>query len=617
MVIKQDSKKEIFSEFNIDTKKVRSNEQALEDAMNAENDKSVNSSLVDNNIFADFKLDEYVKESQQKVAHAARTLTAAAGAKVSNKNGDRPLYRYSLKGRVKVPSFLKKKSKDEDENGGDGEDEQHHDHDHADEDHSDLHQETKTSKSNHKSSKSNRFSMRSSAGTIPEDAAMEYHHEEYDDAEEIFGSDALDRDHNTKEHEDEGLNWTSVHASDSIFNDFDLDSIVKDYEKLQRTVNFKPGTHGSATEAAAYGRNGGANDDDDEEDDDDGANFFDHIGVLGIGVRYHHLELYWLDNFPRTHGLVARVMLPLFMIVCLSIGLGIGLAKMEIGGEIEANDEAMRSQYELIQYPYDETLQFLFNLPTVCFDYYVYKKEGASNVVFDEKNQQPRSSNDTRFLQDSNLTDVIDFLDGGNNTTNEDGAKFMYAAVAAEAMGYDPVVFTSTSTNGYGDGTTTDMVNTPQGVAANLSLWVGDKFPPVAPGFSQDPQDTVKEIKDYLQVCEDAGAELIKGFIDITTEKIQGTDGMSFNWMRCWNTSDSNLGSVNPFKATEMQLQAAGDQAEFYTTMWLNDQKALYQQYIIEADCQSLTCRKNAHTKSVAKATGAGMCSINKGMSSV
>lgn len=664
MVIKQDSTRDIFSQFQLENA-VRSNAQDLEDEEQKENDAA--SDLVDNNIFADFKLDEYVKENaereqnsknhkqigrrrtsmsskQHSIRNNLSNSTEGNGKKsnnsnsnnenkVSKKNGDRPLYRYSLKGRL--PSFKMKKSNNDDDHDHDENNIDHdyaHDHDDDDDDVAAVSADTNkhrkdTRLKKGKSSKSKRRLLSARSGstidlTIPEDETLDGfgdtgaagagagsdlagdNNDEYDDDYHLGRSTDYD----------DGLTWKSTQTSDSIFADFDLDSIVKDYEKLQRNVNFKPGAHGSDTEATGTSSTkkglvgNGLVGEDDDEDDGDGDNFFDQIGKLGIGVRYHSAMIFWLDNFPRTHGIVARVLCPLMVLVSISIGLGIVLARIEIGGEIADNDAAMRNQYELIQYPYDETLQFLFNLPTVCFDYYVFTKdvplsgETATNLI-----NMTMAAVATLLEEPGNDVLLLDYFNGTiplvqNGSTVTDGGEMLddgnvtYEAIAAEAMGYDPVVYTGA---------------TPTSLAANLSLWVGNKFPQVPPGFSDDPQETIHEIKDYLQVCEDAGSELIKGFIEITTAKIQSTSDMTFNWMRCWNTTE--LGHVNPFLATRSQLDASGEQADFYAMMWMNDQKMKYKQYIDEAECQSLSCRKDAHAKSVAEATGADMCDINKG----
>jgi len=118
---------------------------------------------------------------------------------------------------------------------------------------------------------------------------------------------------------DDRFNWISPHSSDSVFSDFDLDAIVKDYEKLQRRINFRPGTGGGNdynNNSGGDNNNGGADDDANKINNnagDGGNNHSEHpMTNMGINVRYRNMKKIWLSNFPRTHGLVFRVFLPLY-----------------------------------------------------------------------------------------------------------------------------------------------------------------------------------------------------------------------------------------------------------------------------------------------------------------
>jgi hypothetical protein len=347
--------------------------------------------------------------------------------------------------------------------------------------------------------------------------------------------------------------WVSPHSADTIFSDFDLDSIVKDYEKLQRKINYQAGTNKYDMIFDKNDANSNNNNDTDDKYD------INNSTSMGITVRYQSIKKFWLHNFPRLHGILFRVLLPLWIMVLITILLGIVLARFEIDGEIEANNAIMRGKYELSKYPYDETLNFLFGLPTICFDYYLYKKLDKTG--------------------DTNYT--MDGLMGGETQQDMLDATFTYN----------------------------------KNNIANLTLWVGDRFPPVEVGDdNDDPAIAVSEIREYLGVCENAGADLIQNFVEITSARRDTalTDTMSFNWMRCWNTTE--LGTVNPLYANSIHLEAAGNQIDFYDEMWFLDQQQLYQQYLNDSNCTSdVSCQKEAHEKSVVDATGADMCDINVG----
>ena len=136
--------------------------------------------------------------------------------------------------------------------------------------------------------------------------------------------------------------WES--PADDIFTDFNLSVIAQDYEKLQRRVKYAPKK--------------------DEYDDDDEGN--EEKKYLRRS-RYVSAKNWWVDNFPRCHGLIFRVLIPLWILTGLAIGLGYILARFEEDEEYQRNDEMMQSRFLTEQFPYDEALKFLFGLPTGAY----------------------------------------------------------------------------------------------------------------------------------------------------------------------------------------------------------------------------------------------------------
>jgi hypothetical protein len=76
-----------------------------------------------------------------------------------------------------------------------------------------------------------------------------------------------------------------------------------------------------------------------------------------------------------------------------------------------------------------------------------------------------------------------------------------------------------------------------------------------------------------------------------------------------WNTA--LYGEVNPFRANAAQIEAANRQSDFYTEFWKEDQRRLYEQYLLDANCTTVDCRKEAFDRSTDDATLSSMCDSN------
>ena len=149
--------------------------------------------------------------------------------------------------------------------------------------------------------------------------------------------------------------WISPHKADNIFEDFDIDTIVKDYEQYHRKANFGVNMKTG---------NGVGNDEDDDEDDEQ---------VLGIKKRYRNIKTFWLDNFPRTHAILFRIAIPLALIMLITWFLGIPLAHFEKGEEIKTNNDIIKNMYNFTDFQEPE-LQFVADGPGACFDHYMTLK---------------------------------------------------------------------------------------------------------------------------------------------------------------------------------------------------------------------------------------------------
>jgi len=364
---------------------------------------------------------------------------------------------------------------------------------------------------------------------------------------------------------EESYHWVSPHAADLVFSDFNLDAIVGDYEKLHRKISF--GTSDKDNELD--GKYGDDNDDDDDDDDDE----HNKNGILKITVRYRKINQLWVKKFPRAHGIIVHVLLPLVMIVLLNMVLGIVLGKLEMEYEIENNNDIMRTKNKLAQYPYDDKQHRMFALPTLCLEYFSQEVNGLAYIDENDKNGDG----------------IIDF--------NE--IDIMFQNYNLTALGED------TEKEGNGNDNDSDIVSiSKEFIGYDLDNKQNDSMPM-----------TLGEIKSVLKICEDAGKKILvelmeRTRLETTAEVISG---MTFNWMRCWNIT--LLGDVNPWFPNTEHLVAATNQSQFFEASWNENQTKLFNQYKDEENCSNATCEKVIHDRSVREATGATMCGINKGAS--
>ena len=72
---------------------------------------------------------------------------------------------------------------------------------------------------------------------------------------------------------------------------------------------------------------------------------------------------------------------------------------------------------------------------------------------------------------------------------------------------------------------------------------------------------------------------------------------------------------MNPFVPSLEQVQAAGNQSDFYMYVWGKDQASLQAHYLQLLNCSDddSACRSDAFNRSINEATGSGSCSLNAG----
>jgi hypothetical protein len=196
-----------------------------------------------------------------------------------------------------------------------------------------------------------------------------------------------------------------------IFADFDLDAIVRDYETMQRKMNHAPGK------------------DKGEEDkvSDEAENY---AGMY----RYRNMKQMWLDNFPRLHGIIFRIMVPLWILVAVSLLLGYYLAGFEEESEYQANDSVMASRFRFHQLPYDETLKFLLVLPTACFELYTHLKINQTGATV------PPSAIELNYWFGENFPEIPPLNSSADVDVEEIAAEIAGFLVACESIATEQVV---------------------------------------------------------------------------------------------------------------------------------------------------------------------------------
>ncbi len=224
----------------------------------------------------------------------------------------------------------------------------------------------------------------------------------------------------------QSLYWKS--PADDIFAEFDLSAIVRDYEKLQRKFKYPPRRV--------------VPDNIDHEHD----HFTEELKKL----RYKNIKEWWLDNFPRCHRIIFRVLIPQLIAMAIAIGLGYLLAQFEIDEQYRWNYAASAKKKLQVGTP------FLFGLPMLCFNHYLTSKaQSYSNVTI---------TNDTMMQQ-------------------------------------------------------------------SLSQWFGIEFPPVSPAFADDIQETIEEMKSYMEVYEDTASKFTTRLVEYTSVVIVNS-ALIFDWIR-------------------------------------------------------------------------------------
>lgn len=279
---------------------------------------------------------------------------------------------------------------------------------------------------------------------------------------------------------------------------------------------------------------------------------------------------YFVTHWPRTISLVVK-MCCLFILILWSLLTGFILSNMEGPAEIASNDAVVMNAYLVAALPFNLTRNVMVGLPTTCLINFLeaYNESGVDlsfapgNATFDISNK-------------SNFT--FDVLPGESNTSI----------------------------------TTEEFF---------LEFFPNISFPDI------DVKDlpTVVDLYLYMNRCQETASYLLNALVSVTKRVVEATrttsEELTFNWIRCWNASDPELGTDrNPWIPNRAQVNASNNQAIYFQKVWMENRESLQNQYVQEWNCfgnetNETMCLLNAREASVVDATGAGGCSDNTGSS--
>lgn len=336
-----------------------------------------------------------------------------------------------------------------------------------------------------------------------------------------------------------------------IFADFDLDAIVRDYEALQRKIEHAPRNDNNT------GR--------DKEPDE--------IENYATTYRYRNLKQMWLDNFPRLHGIIFRILIPTWILLGITVGLGYLLATYEEENEYENNNAVMVNKFLVEEFPFQESLNILVGLPTACFELYILLKMNQTNATIPPP--------------------VVDLL----SWIGEDLPKVPPLDNSADVD--VEVLFEEIG----------DFVGVCESIADTSVTALLDyaNFKPLLESVLESSLTF-----DWVR-CWDTE---IYGKQRVLCVRYRSLFALRQLTRCCVECNRSLLaGAQNPFRPSKEQISAANNQSSFYAATWDANRLRLLNYYLEEFDCANTTCRIEAHDRSLHEATGSDMCAVNNGAS--
>jgi hypothetical protein len=70
---------------------------------------------------------------------------------------------------------------------------------------------------------------------------------------------------------------------------------------------------------------------------------------------------------------------------------------------------------------------------------------------------------------------------------------------------------------------------------------------------------------------------------------------------------------VNQFEVNAAQIDAPDRQSDFHTNVWKEDQRGIFEQYLLGSNCTTLDCQRKEFDRSIDDATISRTCDFNYG----
>ncbi len=273
---------------------------------------------------------------------------------------------------------------------------------------------------------------------------------------------------------------------------------------------------------------------------------------------------HFASHWPRTVSILQKALI-LWTLICWSLALGYALAALEGPQEVISNNAIVMESFLLSNLPIQQTKQALLALPISCLSKFV--------------DVHSQSGIDLGLLASSNAT-----LNFNKTNGTSDSLSFPVEDFLAEHY-------------------------------PNYSL----------PNVTLNDPPSLDDLYEYMEDCEATASDLlnvlVKNWAQVTANAAEATDPLTFNWIRCWNASDPELGrDRSPWIPNQAQINASANQSEFFRLVWRLSQEALQLQYEQEWNCNGdklneTTCMLNAREASIQDATGGDGCGSNTGAS--
>ena len=318
-----------------------------------------------------------------------------------------------------------------------------------------------------------------------------------------------------------------------------------------------------------------------------------------------------LDRWPRLVT-VLRCYLSFFALLMFSFVIGYWISKMEGPTEITINNAYMRQFYLTKQLPMEATKNNLIELSENCL------------VEYERHNYTTNNSASHIASTDLNYLRAETILLSNTDTTWERFAGFANLTFQLPRSSFEDQSQDSTI-----NGNET-LVETADSIGGT--------------NYSNELSIASDGLLAYAEACKGIAEELVLSILQFSIQVSAmsaysdvkgGRDGLTFNWVRCWNESSFGLANVfRPRTQAERNASTINSQKKYFAESWEQDRELLYMYFVEESGCDTMSgeevdystqesgnttkrlspqseCYWEAHKKSILQATGQKGCIAN------